>query len=108
MVEKPRRAAKTSKGSATNGPASIAERLAGKRIFLTGVTGFLGQVVLERILADLPDTRVVLLVRSQTGATSVERVHYLTRKPSFDAIRKKLGSEEALVELLDVRVAVVE
>ena len=41
--------------------------------------------MLERILADLPETRVVL-VRSQTGATSVERVHYLTRKPSFDAL----------------------
>ena len=29
----------------------------------------------------------MLLVRSQTGASSVERVHYLTRKPSFDALR---------------------
>src|SRR5262245_36524664 len=108
MVEKPRRTAKTSNRSASSEAAPIAERLAGKRIFLTGVTGFLGQVVLERILADLPETRVVLLVRSQTGATSVERVHYLTRKPSFDALRKTLGSDEALVELLDVRVAVVE
>src|SRR5262245_61227698 len=108
MVEKPRRAAKTSKGSATNGPASIAERLAGKRVFLTGVTGFLGQVVLERILADLPDTRVVLLVRSQTGATSVEPAHYLTRKPSFDALRKTLGSDDALLKLLDERVEVVD
>jgi len=33
---------------------SIVDALAGKRIFLTGVTGFLGQVILERILLDLP------------------------------------------------------
>src|SRR5919108_5820110 len=88
--------------------SSIVDRLAGKRIFLTGVTGFLGQVVLERLLADFPETRIVLLVRSQTGATAVERVHYLTRKPSFDTLRKTLGSDDALLRLLDERVEVVD
>ena len=80
MVEKTRPKAKARRPKAE----SIVDRLAGKRIFLTGVTGFLGQVILERLLADFPETRIVLLVRSQTGASSVERVHYLTRKPSFD------------------------
>jgi alcohol-forming fatty acyl-CoA reductase len=89
-------------------PTSIAERLAGRTILLTGVTGFLGQVVLERLLADFPESRVVLLVRSQPGATSVERVHYLTRKPSFDALRRAAGSDEALLRLLDERVDVVD
>ena len=50
----------------------------------------------------------MLLVRSQTGASSVERVHYLTRKPSFDALRKALGSDDALLRLLDERVEVVD
>ena len=85
------------------GDRSIVERLSGKRIFLTGVTGFLGQVVLERLLADLPETRILLLVRSQAGASSVERVHYLTRKPSFDGLRASLGSDDALLRLLDER-----
>ncbi|HET9672867.1 MAG TPA: HAD-IB family phosphatase, partial [Actinomycetota bacterium] len=58
--------------------------------------------------ADFPGTRVVLLVRSQTGASSVERVHYLTRKPSFDALRRRLGSDETLLHLLDERVEVVD
>ena len=44
------------------------EALAGKTILLTGVTGFLAQVVFERLLADFPETRVVLLVRSQDGS----------------------------------------
>ena len=65
-------------------PASIVEKLAGKRMLLTGVTGFLAQVVFERLLADFPETHVTLLVRSQTGATSRERVEYLLRKPAFD------------------------
>src|SRR5688500_1225092 len=88
--------------------ASIVDRLAGARILLTGVTGFLGQVVLERLLADVPGARLVLLVRSQSGATPIDRVHYLTRKPSFDALRRKLGSDEALLALLDERVEVVD
>ena len=83
-------------------------RLAGKRIFLTGVTGFLGQVILERLLADFPETSIVLLVRSQTGASSVDRVHYLTRKPSFDRLRGSLGSDDALLRLLDERIEVVD
>src|SRR5918994_5962506 len=87
---------------------SIVDRLAGKRVFLTGVTGFLGQVVLERLLADFPETRIALLVRSQTGASSVERVHYLTRKPSFDRLRESLGSDDALLRLLDERIEVID
>ena len=90
------------------GPRSIVDRLAGSRILLTGVTGFLGQVVLERLLADFPQTEVLLLVRSQTGATPVERVHYLTRKPSFDSLRRRLGSDEALLRLLDDRIEVID
>src|SRR5919106_188670 len=89
-------------------PASIVDRLAGARVLLTGVTGFLGQVVLERLLGDFPGTRVLLLVRSQTGQTPVERVHYLTRKPSFDTLRRTLGSDEALLQLLDERAEVVD
>ena len=48
---------------------SIVDALAGKRIFLTGVTGFLGQVILERLLLDFPETSITVLVRSQTSAT---------------------------------------
>jgi alcohol-forming fatty acyl-CoA reductase len=98
MVETDRPAART----------SIVDRLAGRTLLLTGVTGFLGQVILERLLADFPETRVVLLVRSQPGASSVDRVHYLMRKPSFDALRRTAGSDEALLRLLDERVDVVD
>jgi HAD superfamily hydrolase (TIGR01490 family) len=87
--------------------ASIVARLAGKRILLTGVTGFLGQVVFERLLADFPDTRVTLLVRSQTGQSSRDRVEYLFRKPSFDGLRERVGTE-GLVALLDERVVVLD
>jgi HAD superfamily hydrolase (TIGR01490 family) len=86
---------------------SIVDRLAGTRVLLTGVTGFLGQVVFERLLRDFPDTRIVLLVRSQTGATSVERVRYLFRKASFDGLRELVG-EDGLSAILEERVEVID
>ncbi|HVD71300.1 MAG TPA: fatty acyl-CoA reductase, partial [Actinomycetota bacterium] len=87
---------------------SIVDALAGKRIFLTGVTGFLGQVVLERLLLDFPESTITVLVRSQTSATAVERVHYLTRKPAFDVLRQRLGGDDQLLALLDERVTVID
>ena len=87
---------------------SIVEALAGKRIFLTGVTGFLGQVILERLLLDFPDTRITVLVRSQQTSTAVDRVHYLTRKPAFDGLRQRLGGDEELLRTLDERVDVID
>ena len=88
-------------------PSSIVEALAGKTILLTGVTGFLAQVVFERLLADFEQTRVVLLVRSQTGATSRDRVEYLFRKPAFDTLRERVG-QDGLMNMLDERVDVID
>jgi HAD superfamily hydrolase (TIGR01490 family) len=65
-------------------------------------------VILERLLADFPSTRVLVLVRSQAGSTAVDRVHYLTRKPAFDRLREALGSDEALLRTLDQRVEVLD
>jgi fatty acyl-CoA reductase len=65
-------------------------------------------VILERLLLDFPETTVTVLVRSQTSATAVERVHYLTRKPAFDVIRQRLGGDHELLALLDERVTVID
>ena len=86
---------------------SLVDRLAGKRILLTGVTGFLGQVILERLLLDFPDTRITLLVRSQTGATARDRVDYLLRKPAFSVLRERY-EDDALMALLHARSDVVD
>ena len=94
-------------GGAPKTHPSIVEALSGKRLFLTGVTGFLGQVVLERLLLDFPDTKVVLLVRSQTGATSMQRVEYLLRKPAFAVLRERHG-EQGLLDHLHAHVEVVD
>jgi fatty acyl-CoA reductase len=85
----------------------LANHLAGRRILLTGVTGFLGQVVFERLLRDFPDTAITLLVRSQQSQSGRARVEYLLRKPAFGPLRERMG-EIGLLRALDDRVAVVE
>jgi fatty acyl-CoA reductase len=88
-------------------PTSIVKRLAGKRVFVTGVTGFLGQAVFERLLLDFPDTRIVLLVRPQLGSSGRQRVESMFGRPTFDVLREREGND-GLVRLLDERVEVVD
>jgi HAD superfamily hydrolase (TIGR01490 family) len=76
-------------------------------VLVTGVTGFLGQAVLERLLLDFPDARIVLLVRPQLGSSGRERVRSLAARPIFDPLRERQGNE-GIVRALDERVEVVE
>jgi fatty acyl-CoA reductase len=91
-----------------SGRASLAERLARARVLVTGVTGFLGQAVLERLLLDFPETKVVVLVRPQHGSTGRDRLEAVTRRPLFDALRHREGGDDGIRHLLDQRVEVVE
>ena len=53
---------------------TIAERLAGERILLTGSTGFLAKALLEKLLRALPDVeRIYLLVRPRGAEGSSEK-----------------------------------
>nr|WP_205708425.1 SDR family oxidoreductase [Kineococcus siccus] len=63
----------------------MADELDGKRLLLTGVTGFVGEALLQRLLVDLPGTRVVALVRPKPGQSGTDRVRGLLRKPIFRA-----------------------
>ena len=85
----------------------LAERLAGAHVLLTGATGFVGEAFLERLLADLPDTRVTVVVRSRPGETADDRVRALLGKPAFGPLRERLGAP-ALLDLLGSRLHVVE
>jgi fatty acyl-CoA reductase len=85
----------------------IAERLAGKNVLVTGVTGFLGQAVFERLLKDFPETRITLLVRPQLGSSGRQRVESLLGRPLFNALRDEVGGD-AIKAMLDERVDVVD
>jgi alcohol-forming fatty acyl-CoA reductase len=75
----------------TAGRSGIREALAGKRILLTGVTGFLGTALLERLLSDAPAASLVLLVRGRFGSTPEARMRELLGRSAFDRVREELG-----------------
>ena len=68
----------------------ITESLAGKRIAITGATGFLGTALTERLLRCVPDCELVLVVRpGRRGA--VQRVQRdVLRNDAFDRLRSEL------------------
>ncbi|MGH8867582.1 MAG: SDR family oxidoreductase, partial [Actinomycetes bacterium] len=72
----------------------VLDALAGRTVLVTGVTGFLGQAVLERLLADLPQTSVVALVRPRNGADAETRLRDLLTQPIFSRWRERVGDEQ--------------
>ncbi|WP_425308889.1 HAD-IB family hydrolase [Ammonicoccus fulvus] len=83
----------------------LSELLAGKKIVLTGVTGFIGEQILWKILTDLPDTTAGVLVRRKGSASARDRMIQLVKKKIFKEVRDAAGGAE---ELLDARVQVIE
>ncbi|MHB8341473.1 MAG: SDR family oxidoreductase, partial [Mycobacteriales bacterium] len=63
----------------------LRDRLAGTHVLLTGATGFVGEALLARLLTDLPDTRVSVLVRTAGAASAEQRVAELLTRPAFAA-----------------------
>ena len=57
----------------------LSDLLSGKKIVMTGVTGFIGEQILWKVLTELPETRVGVLVRRKGSTTARERV--VARRP---------------------------
>jgi fatty acyl-CoA reductase len=72
----------------------IRDQLAGRRLFITGTTGFLGTNLLERLLRTVPDCEVVLLVRPGRRSTVAQRVQReILKNDAFDRLRSDLGRD---------------
>lgn len=72
----------------------IAEALRGRRIAVTGATGFVGTALVERLLYSVPDCHVVLLVRHGRRTPAPERVRReILKNNAFDRLRTRLGSD---------------
>ena len=62
---------------------SIAQRLDGQSILITGVTGFVGEALLHRMLTELPGTRLAVLVRPKGATAGATGSAELLAKPTF-------------------------
>jgi thioester reductase-like protein len=95
-------------GGPQSEPLSVRAALAGKRIMLIGVTGFIGKVWLVNLLMDLPEIgRIYLLIRRQKSNPAQGRFERLVEEsPVFDPLYKRYGA--GLARFLRERVEVVE
>ncbi|MBF4575630.1 HAD-IB family hydrolase [Frondihabitans sp. VKM Ac-2883] len=79
--------------------------LGSSHVFLTGGTGFVGQAILERLLASHPGTRITLLIRTKGSTSGVDRLRHVLRKPVFATWRESVGPdgvEDAIQNRLNV------
>lgn len=83
----------------------ISELLDGKKIVMTGVTGFIGEQILWTFLSDCPGTTTSVLVRRKGSVSAHERVAALLKKKIFTSLVEQAGGVE---ELIAQRIEVLE
>ncbi|XP_048004127.1 putative fatty acyl-CoA reductase CG5065 [Leguminivora glycinivorella] len=68
---------------------SVAEYYANKTIFITGATGFMGKVLVEKLLRSCPDVkRIYMLMRGKKGQSSGERLESFLKCRIFDRLHE--------------------
>ncbi|XP_028968987.1 putative fatty acyl-CoA reductase CG5065 [Galendromus occidentalis] len=68
----------------------VSEFFAGKTLFVTGCTGFIGKVLLEKILRSCPDvSSIFVLARPKRGKTLEERFAQIFESALFDRVRSE-------------------
>lgn len=61
---------------------SVSDFYIGKTVFITGGTGFMGKVLLEKLLRSCPGvSKIYLLIRSRKGQNAQERLQQLLCSP---------------------------
>jgi len=95
-------------GHKSAGPFSVRKALAGKRVMLIGVTGFIGKVWLANALLDLPNIgKLYLLIRRQKSNPAQQRFQKMIEEsPVFDPLFDQYGDQ--LGKLLAEKIEIVE
>ncbi|XP_044763439.1 putative fatty acyl-CoA reductase CG5065 [Coccinella septempunctata] len=71
-------------------PDRIAEMFTGKTVFITGGSGFLGKVLIEKLLRCCGGVKkIYILIRNKKGKTPNERIQDIFNNALFDTLRAK-------------------
>ena len=84
----------------------IVENLAGKRIAVTGSTGFLGTALIERLVRGAPDCELILLVRPGRRGAQARVDRDVLKNDAFNRLREDLG-KDAFDEMCQRRITAV-
>jgi len=88
---------------------SIAEFYNGKSVFITGGMGFVGKVLVEKLLRSCPGIEnIYLLCRSKKGKNIDERLEEIKSSPAFDLLREKNPQALNKIILIEGDVAMLE
>jgi alcohol-forming fatty acyl-CoA reductase len=83
----------------------LSDLLAGKKIVMTCVTGFICEQLLWKILTELPETIPSVLVRRKGSASARDRMIAVVKKPIFTDLREAAGGA---AELPGSRLEIIE
>ena len=95
-------------GNASISSASTTARLKikdfydGKHILITGCSGFLGKVLLYKIVKSCPSIhRIYLLLPFQLKSSKHERLQTIINSRCFDGLKKEMGEEQFMDFVMD-------
>ncbi|XP_026739618.1 putative fatty acyl-CoA reductase CG5065 [Trichoplusia ni] len=84
-------------------PDRIAETFTGMKVLVTGGTGFMGKVLVEKLLRKCPDIgQILLLVRSKKGKNPKQRLEEIFSGALFEKLRGLRGGIEPLLEKVTI------
>ncbi|KAK2583904.1 hypothetical protein KPH14_001175 [Odynerus spinipes] len=88
-VERRRKRAIKMKNDVDNHILNISDFYAGKSIFITGGTGFLGKALVEKLLRSCPDIKeIFILMRPKKGMNVDDRLKKMLTLPLYDLVRE--------------------
>ncbi|XP_060808997.1 putative fatty acyl-CoA reductase CG5065 [Amyelois transitella] len=84
-------------------PDRIAGSFADKTVLVTGGTGFMGKVLVEKLLRKCPNLHeIILLVRPKKGKTPRQRLEEIFNGPLFEKVRDLRGGVDALLAKVSI------
>ena len=75
------------------GGLKIKEFYFNKTIMITGCTGFIGKVILEKLLRVCKPKKLFIMVRPKRNVAPMDRVNEILKSECFNVIKEKLGND---------------